>query len=213
MLLLGFKSLPEWVYKSEIQVFDQIIAKMPMAMAMYHKDTRRIKNNREHAKKSREKRQIILKGLRSTKDLLKMEAKKLKEESDALDDELFYQTTNTLDSHPEEIDLGSQSNQIVDDIGLSYQDLVKIKNKELNLLLKRKGISKESKRSADIKCLRRKLKNRGYARTFQQKQDDEEKALMQENERLEQLISHRRMHVEMKRKELELLRINKANMC
>ena len=185
--------------------------KLPHYITDYYKELRRKKMNRVAAKKSRLKYKTWieqLRQLRSTNTKLKnlLKAMKGKEESDALDDELPYQTTNTLDSHPVEIDLGSQSNQIVDDIGLSYQDLVKIKIPELNLLLERKGISKKSKRSVDIKCLRRKLKNRVYGRTFRQKLDDEEKALMQENERLKQLISHQGMRVEKARKESDSLK-------
>ena len=90
------------------------------------------------------------------------------------------------------------------DVGLSDQELVTLSTKELNRMLKKKGITKE--RAKEIKRERRTLKNRGYAANCRVKREDEEKTLEQENERLCRLITHHRMHVEKTKKETELMK-------
>ena len=90
------------------------------------------------------------------------------------------------------------------DVGLSDQELVTLSTKELNRMLKKKGISKD--RAKEIKRERRTLKNRGYAANCRVKREDEEKTLEQENERLCRLITHHRMYVEKTKKETELMK-------
>ena len=84
------------------------------------------------------------------------------------------------------------------------QELVTLSTKELNRMLKKKGITKE--RAKEIKRERRTLKNRGYAANCRVKREDEEKTLKQKNERLSRLITHHRMHVEKTKKETELMK-------
>ena len=74
-----------------------------------------------------------------------------------------------------------------DDIGLGDEKLVTLSTKDLNKMLKKRGISKD--RAKEIKRERRTLKNRGYAANCRVKREDEEKSLEQENERLFKLIA------------------------
>ena len=106
------------------------------------------------------------------------------------------------DSCPDDFDYPPINQRV--DVGLSDQELVTLSTKELNRMLKRKGISKE--RAKEIKKERRTLKNRGYAANCRVKREDEEKTLEQENERLYRLITHHRMHVEKTRKETEIMK-------
>ena len=107
-----------------------------------------------------------------------------------------------IDSCPDDYDYPPINQRV--DVGLSDQELVTLSTKELNRMLKKKGISKE--RAKEIKRERRTLKNRGYAANCRVKREDEEKTLEQENERLYRLITHHRMHVEKTRKETELIK-------
>ena len=61
------------------------------------------------------------------------------------------------------------------DIGLSDQDLVQISTKDLNKLMKKKGIGKD--RAKHIKQERRTLKNRGYAASCRDKREKEENTI------------------------------------
>merc|ERR1711879_799284 len=88
-----------------------------------------------------------------------------------------------------------------DDIGVGDEKLVTLSTKELNKMLKKRGISKE--RAKEIKRDRRTLKNRGYAANCRVKREDEEKSLEQENERLYQLFTSKRLKVEKYRQETE----------
>jgi len=65
-----------------------------------------------------------------------------------------------------------------DDIGLDDKALVTISTKELNRLLKKKGINKS--RQKEIKSERRTLKNRGYASNCRVSREEEEKTLEKE---------------------------------
>jgi len=65
-----------------------------------------------------------------------------------------------------------------DDIGLDDKALVTISTKELNRLLKKKGINKA--RQKEIKSERRTLKNRGYASNCRVSREEEEKTLEKE---------------------------------
>jgi len=65
-----------------------------------------------------------------------------------------------------------------DDIGLDDKALVTISTKELNRLLKKKGINKG--RQKEIKSERRTLKNRGYASNCRVSREEEEKTLEKE---------------------------------
>merc|ERR1712037_956284 len=68
------------------------------------------------------------------------------------------------------------------DIGLSDQELVTMSTKEINKLLKKRGIDKD--RQKELKQERRTLKNRGYAANCRVKRETEEKTLEKRNDKL-----------------------------
>ena len=61
------------------------------------------------------------------------------------------------------------------ELGLSNQDLVQISTKDLNKLMKKKGIGKD--RAKHIKQERRTLKNEAYAASLRVKRETEEYAI------------------------------------
>merc|ERR1712012_715135 len=86
------------------------------------------------------------------KGITKERAKEIKRERRTLKNR-GYVSCQDYDEYP-------PINQRVD-VGLSDQELVTLSTKELNRMLKKKGITKE--RAKEIKRERRTLKNRGYA--------------------------------------------------
>lgn len=72
------------------------------------------------------------------------------------------------------------------DVGVSDQELVMMTTKDLNKLLKKRGIPKE--RAKEIKQERRTLKNRGYAANCRVKRETEEKVLERRNEQFKRRI-------------------------
>ena len=91
-----------------------------------------------------------------------------------------------------------------DDIGLGDEKLVTLSTKDLNKMLKKRGISKD--RAKEIKRERRTLKNRGYAANCRVKREDEEKSLEQENERLYKLITYNQRLTQEHRRETQILK-------
>merc|ERR1712088_925239 len=73
-----------------------------------------------------------------------------------------------------------------EDVDLDDQKLVQISTKELNRILKKKGISKA--RKDEIKSQRRTLKNRGYASTCRVSREEEEKQLQKDIFQLDEQI-------------------------
>ena len=91
-----------------------------------------------------------------------------------------------------------------DDIGLGDEKLVTLSTKDLNKMLKKRGITKD--RAKEIKRERRTLKNRGYAANCRVKREDEEKSLEQENERLYKLITYNQRLTAEHRRETQILK-------
>ena len=84
------------------------------------------------------------------------------------------------------------------------EKLVTLSTKDLNKLIKKRGIAKE--RAKEIKCQRRTLKNRGYAANCRVKREDEEKDLEQENERLYKLITYNQRLTQEHQRETQILK-------
>merc|ERR1712018_670226 len=101
---------------------------------------------------------------------------------------LLQDNTNTLvsSSTSNSADVPEGPVNYRDDIGLDDKELVTISTKELNRMLKKKGIGKS--RQKEIKCERRTLKNRGYASNCRISREDEEKRLEKDNVKLEDEI-------------------------
>jgi len=90
------------------------------------------------------------------------------------------------------------------DTGLSDQELVTMSTREINKLLKKRGIDKE--RQKELKQERRTLKNRGYAANCRVKRETEEKTLEKRNDKLRLYIKSKMSDTEEAKKETEQMK-------
>jgi len=90
------------------------------------------------------------------------------------------------------------------DVGLSDQELLMKTTRELNKLLKKRGIDKD--RQKELKQERRTLKNRGYAANCRVKRETEEKTLEKRNDKLKYDMKCKMIDIEEAKKETELLK-------
>jgi len=89
----------------------------------------------------------------------------------------FATSLNRSQEDPNTLSSDGQVGGFIDELEIYDQQLVLMETKELNKLLKKRGVSKVKQK--DIKQRRRTLKNRGYAANCRVKRDDEEEDLLE----------------------------------
>jgi len=96
------------------------------------------------------------------------------------------------------------------DVGLSDQELLMKTTRELNKLLKKRGIDKD--RQKELKQERRTLKNRGYAANCRVKRETEEKTLEKRNDKMRYEMEIKMSEIEEAKKETEQMKRRYCNL-